>query len=270
MFFGGKGGVGKSTLSCATALKLSQWGRTLLVSVDPAHSLTGILGIEVGQGVKAVGESLFAVELSAEGLVEKYAEKVLRVLEGLIPSSRQGFKEYSKYLKSSPTALETAVLDWLADLCKDYVYLVVDSAPTGQMLRLFQTAHMVGGWLEFLTKLVKERERVERFMGRKDSLLSLLEEKKRKIQTLSWIFRKKTLIFAVANEEELSLEEARILEKKLEGFNVYTLINRWSAMEWKGPKVPLANKPYGVENLLQLDIGDILKLLVDEGEKPLS
>ncbi|MCS7285153.1 MAG: AAA family ATPase, partial [Hydrogenobacter thermophilus] len=69
IFFGGKGGVGKSTLACATALRLSEKGKTLLVSIDPAHSLSGILKVKVGDDLVRINECLFAVELSAERLV---------------------------------------------------------------------------------------------------------------------------------------------------------------------------------------------------------
>lgn len=185
--------MGKSTLSCAVALRLSKEDKSLLVSIDPAHSLSGILGMPIGHEVKKIKENLHALELSAERLVEEYTERVLNSLQDLLPHVRSGLKEYAKYLKHSPTALETAILDHLLDLCQDYAYVVVDSAPTGQMLRLFETAHMVKGWFDFLTRLAKEREKVQAFMGKRDSLLSLIEERKSRVERLLNILREKKL-----------------------------------------------------------------------------
>ncbi|MCS6998646.1 MAG: TRC40/GET3/ArsA family transport-energizing ATPase [Aquificaceae bacterium] len=261
VFFGGKGGVGKSTLSSATALRLSEKGRTLLVSVDPAHSLTGIFGLEIGSQVKSLKENLYAVELSAEGLVEEYAQRVLGAVGELLPSISSGLKEYTKHIKHSPTALETVVLDRLVELCNEYPFLVVDSAPTGQMLRLFETAHMVRGWFEFLFRLAKERQKVERFMGREDNLLRLIEERRRKLETLESILREKAVIFAVANEERLSIQEMETLRERLKNFRVYPLLNRWLGMEWKGPKVGWVKEPYGLEGLKRVEVGEILELL---------
>lgn len=262
VFFGGKGGVGKSTLSCATALKLSEREKTLLVSIDPAHSLSGILNIPVGPRVKHIKGQLYALELSAESLVESYAERVLSNLEKLLPHVRSGLKEYSKHLRHSPTALETAILDHLLDLTKEYSYVVVDSAPTGQMLRLFETAHMVRGWFEFLYKLAKERERLEAFMGRKDSLLELIENRKSRIEELLNLLREKSIIFAVANEEPLSLEEAQYIESSLKFVRVYKVINRWRSMEGDFIKVPQGEKPYGIEALKGLRVEPLVELIL--------
>lgn len=261
LFFGGKGGVGKSTLSSATALSLSEKDKTLLVSVDPAHSLTGIFGIQIGPEIKTLKENLHAVELSAEDLVENYAGRVLGALNDLLPSVSSGLREYARHLKHSPTALESAVLDRLVELCKDYAFVVVDSAPTGQMLRLFETAHMVKSWFEFLHRLAKERHRVEKFMGREDPLPALIEERRKKLETLLAILREKTLIFAVANEERLSLQEMEQIISKLKDFNVYPVLNRWQRMEWEGIKVGYVEEPYGLEGLKRIDVSKLVELL---------
>lgn len=261
LFFGGKGGVGKSTLSCAVALRLSERGKTLLLSVDPAHSLSGIMGVEIGEKGREIKKGLFALELQAEKLVEEYAGNVLSSIEELLPSAKAGIREYVKYLKLSPTALETAILDKLVDLCGGYSYVVVDSAPTGQMLRLFNTAHMVKGWFEFLHRFARDRERLERFMGRDDRLLSLIESRKEKVKLLLRLLKEKAVIFAVANEEKLSLQEAETIKESLKDLRVYTVLNRWTKMDWKGVKVPLCENPYGVEGLLRLNVDELLEVL---------
>ncbi|MCS7263010.1 MAG: TRC40/GET3/ArsA family transport-energizing ATPase [Aquificaceae bacterium] len=264
VFFGGKGGVGKSTLSCATALRLSERGKTLLVSVDPAHSLSGIWGVPIGETLKEIKEGLHAVEFSGEVLVEEYARRVIKAVGELVPSVRSGMEEYVRYLKHSPTALETAVLDRLAELCNEYTYVVVDSAPTGQMLRLFDTLHMVEGWFDFLYRLSRERHRVEKFMGREDKLLELIESRRRKVQTLTNILKKKTVIFAVANEETLSFQESQTLARKLKDFKVQIVLNKWRRMTWEGPLVPTVENPYGVEGLSKLEVSPLIELIGED------
>ncbi len=262
VFFGGKGGVGKSTLSCAVALRLSQIDKTLLLSVDPAHSLSGILGMPVGNHIKQVKESLFAIELDAQALAEQYAQKVLSALGELLPSVSSGIREYAKYLKSSPTAQETAVLDRLLDYCQEFTYVVVDSAPTGQMLRFFETAHMVEGWYAFLHKVAKERHKVESFMGREDKLIGLIQNRKERLETLLHVLREKALVFAVANEEPLSLQEAKEIRERLRDMRVYMVLNRWHSMECDCIKVPETERPYGLEALEGFRVEEIVEFVL--------
>lgn len=262
VFFGGKGGVGKSTLSCGVALRLSKIDKTILLSVDPAHSLSGILGVPVGSHIKHVKERLFAVELDARALVEEYAQRVLSALGELLPSVSSGIREYARYLKSSPTAQETAVLDRLLDYCQEFTYVVVDSAPTGQMLRFFETAHMVEGWYGFLHRVAKERHKVESFMGREDKLIGLIQNRKERLETLIHVLREKALVFAVANEEPLSLQEAKEIREKLRDMKVYTVINRWHSMECDCIKVPETERPYGLEALEGFRVEEIVEFVL--------
>lgn len=258
VFFGGKGGVGKSTLSCATALRLSEKDRVLLLSADPAHSLSGILGVHVGSSLKRLKENLYAVELDAGAVVEEYAERVLSSLRELLPAVSSGVREYVKHIKSSPTALETAVLDRLVDYCGEFSYVLVDSAPTGQMLRLLETAHMVRAWFDFLRRVAEERRRVEAFMGRREGLSELIEERRGRLETLLKIFRERAVVFAVAREEPLSLREAEDIRRKLGDMKVHLVINCWKSMECNCVKVPEVEKPYHMESLRALRLEELL------------
>lgn len=262
VFFGGKGGVGKSTLSCGVALRLSRVDKTLLVSVDPAHSLSGILSLKIGPWIKLIRENLYALELSAESLVEEYANRVISRLGDLLPNVKSGLKEYSNYLKHSPTALETAVLDYLLDLSESYAYVIVDSAPTGQMLRLFKTAHMVKDWFNFLARLSKERQKVQAFMGREDDLYKIVEERKLRVERLLSILKEKSLVFAVANEEPLSIKEAQDIERALGDIRVYRVLNKCRSLEGDLIKIQSVENPYGIEGLESLKVDPIMEIIL--------
>lgn len=261
--------MGKSTLSCATALKLAERGSVLLVSVDPAHSLSGILGVKVGSEIKNISQGLHALELHAEKLVQAYAERVAGAIGEIVPSVRSGLQAYLPYLTNSPTALETAVLDRLVDFFHMFEFVVVDMAPTGQMLRLFRTANIVRGWFEFLHKVALERHKLEQFMGREDRVLDLILDRKVRLETLLSVLKERSVVFAVANEEPLSLQETSQIINSLSDMRVYPLLNRWTGMEWSGLKVSLYDKPYGIERLRKMDLEHVLRVLLSEPENPL-
>lgn len=259
VFFGGKGGVGKSTLACALSLALSDLDKTLLLSIDPAHSLSHILQTELSTNPREVKGNLYAAELEGEKLVINYAERVLFSLKELVPSLSSGLRDYARYLAGSPTALDTAMLDKVVDfLNEDYAYVVLDSAPTGQMVRLFQTMHMVSSWFELLQKVAKGRAKLEAFMGREDKLTQIIASRKERIDLLIRTIRERGLLFAVANEEPLSMQEARELEEKLGStLKVTRVINRGMS---KGTlSVECVESPYGFEGLRRLRVEGLLE-----------
>ncbi|MGC8852920.1 MAG: ArsA family ATPase [Hydrogenobacter sp.] len=257
----GKGGVGKSTLACATALRLSENHKVLLISIDPAHSLSGILQRDIGHGLCKITKNLYVEELSAEDLVEEYTKKALSVIKEMIPTLSSALEEYAKQLKHSPTALETALLDRLVDYFDgNFEFIVIDSAPTGQMVRLFYTMRSIEKWFSFLEKVAQERQKLENFMGRKDNLLELIRDRKDRVEKLMKVLKEKAVIFAVMNEDKLSAQEADSIQKHLQNFRVYKVINKCSSLKESTIGVPYVENPYGIENLKKLPVEDILRL----------
>ncbi|WP_448587943.1 ArsA family ATPase [Thermocrinis sp.] len=256
--FGGKGGVGKSTLACALALRLSQKDKTLLASLDPAHSLSGILGIPIGSEIGEVLPNLYAVELDAQKLAQDYVKKVLKGLEETLSESvLKGARKFAEIISSSPTSLETAVFDKLAEIIPDYKYAVLDFAPTGQLLRFFSSLSVLDEWLGFLVKLSEKQEEIDRFMGRKRNLPRLLKERSEKVKFLVQTLKTKGLLYAVAREEPLSLQEAEVLEKS-SPIRTRRVINCFQNLEGDLLKVPKVEKAYGVENLKKFPIDSLL------------
>ncbi len=163
LIFAGKGGVGKTTLACATALKLAQTSkRVLLFSTDPAHSLSDCLDLTIGPLPTSVGPGLEAMEIDGQkefaDLKNEYAadlEKLLdrdsstldftfdrEVMDRILDLSPPGLDEVMALLK----AVEFLFYD-------DYDILVLDAAPTGHLLRLLEMPELISDWLRVFFEL---------------------------------------------------------------------------------------------------------------------
>ena len=180
MLFGGKGGVGKTTLATAYAVLLAGRGlRTLLVSTDPAHSTRDLLGLDLGPEPAAVqaAPGLDALELDAEHEATRHVRRVLQDARAVV--SREVLPAVERHLElalHSPGTLEAATLDRLVEVlrwCPErYDRVVVDTAPTGHTLRLLALPTVLGPWLDGLVRAgdrVAESDRVLRSMTRDDT-----------------------------------------------------------------------------------------------------
>lgn len=153
LFFTGKGGVGKTSLSCATALRLAEAGRkVLLVSTDPASNLDEVLGLKLGgkpTPVPAV-TGLDAMNIDPVAAAAAYRERLIGPLQGILPDS--ALRKMEEELSGSCT-VEIAAFDEFSALIGDekaaasYDHIVFDTAPTGHTLRLMSLAK---AWDQFL------------------------------------------------------------------------------------------------------------------------
>ena len=153
LFFTGKGGVGKTSVACATALELSGRGRTvLLVSTDPASNIGQVFDIAIGNTITAIDRvpGLWALEIDPEQAAEAYRERIIAPVRGLLPDSE--IAGIAESLSGSCTT-EIASFDEFTNLLTDevaygrYDHIVFDTAPTGHTIRLLQ---LPGSWTEFL------------------------------------------------------------------------------------------------------------------------
>lgn len=154
LFFTGKGGVGKTSTACATAVSLADEGKkVLLVSTDPASNLQDVLEIELSNMPKSVPTvaNLFACNLDPEEAAKAYREKVVGPYRGKLPNSVVATMEEQL---SGACTVEIAAFDEFTGLLSDesivesYDHIVFDTAPTGHTLRLLQLPTAWSGFLE--------------------------------------------------------------------------------------------------------------------------
>ena len=153
LFFTGKGGVGKTSLACATALALTDSGaRVLLVSTDPASNVGQVLGLAIGNTVTAIPNvpGLSALEIDPGQAADAYRESIIAPVRDLLPAAE--IASITEQLSGSCTT-EVASFNEFTDLLTNpdmattYDHIVFDTAPTGHTLRLLQ---LPGSWTEYL------------------------------------------------------------------------------------------------------------------------
>src|SRR5450631_1374836 len=153
LFFTGKGGVGKTSIACATAIQLADAGqRVLLVSTDPASNVGQVFGISIGNAVTRIPavEKLSALEIDPQAAAQAYRDRIVGPVRGVLPDDVvKGIEEQL----SGACTTEIAAFDEFtalltdASLVADYDHIVFDTAPTGHTIRLLQ---LPGAWSGFL------------------------------------------------------------------------------------------------------------------------
>ena len=166
LFFGGKGGVGKTTISSATAIaRANAGGKILLVSTDPAHNLGHLFDRTIGPEPVRITAGLDAFELDPGEIVELHLKEISESLYKLMPVNLH--KEIDKHIalsRDAPGMHEAALLERIADVIEEakneYDLIVFDTAPSGHTARLMALPEMMSAWTE---GLIKRREKADRF-----------------------------------------------------------------------------------------------------------
>ena len=157
LFFTGKGGVGKTSAACATAIGLSDAGRrVLLVSTDPASNLDEVLGVALGASPKAVPgvPGLSALNIDPEGAARAYRERVVGPYRGVLPAAAVASIEERL---SGACTVEIAAFDEFSkllgdpDATREFDHVIFDTAPTGHTLRLLE---LPAAWSTFIDRSV--------------------------------------------------------------------------------------------------------------------
>ena len=165
MFFGGKGGVGKTTISAATAVRLAARGRrVLLVSTDPAHNLGHIWNTSLHDAPTALEPNLHAIELDPATITSQHLRAVGESMRAMMPERLH--REVDRHLamsRHSPGMHEAALLERIADLVAergDYDHIIFDTAPSGHTSRLMALPEVMAAYTD---GLLARRDKSDKF-----------------------------------------------------------------------------------------------------------
>lgn len=221
IMFGGKGGLGKTTFSAATAYWLAKQGKRVLVfSVDPQASLSDIFQQDIfGKGAVEIIPNLFAQEIDADQHIKAYQEEIRgKILDmyGLdkIPEE---IESYIQAASAEPAMEESAIFDQVVDIvvAGGYDYYIYDLVPLGHALYYLSMASVYDQWISKITGLREEMREYEQMAARisrdkeleEDQILRELQDIKYRISTSSGILtdKEKTAFFFVLIPEEMIL-----------------------------------------------------------------
>ncbi|MGH2723700.1 MAG: ArsA family ATPase [Actinomycetota bacterium] len=166
LFFGGKGGVGKTAMAGTTAVSLARQGtRTLLASTNPVHSLSGLLDQDVFGKVTDVGgvENLSALEIDTKDAIERSKREIKEKVQWFLKFAEISTKEATEFVDAAtmnPAFEESAMFENMVDLIfkDEYEAYVFDTAPTANARRLLGMSKVYGLWVN---KMVKSREEAQ-------------------------------------------------------------------------------------------------------------
>ncbi len=237
VFIGGKGGVGKTTVSAATALWFARQGKkTLVISTDPAHSLSDSYEKNIGYNPTPIAENLEALEIDPEIAMQEYQAK-MKEQQSLNPGADMGMmQEQMDMATMSPGIDEAAAFDkFLQYMTTDeYDIVLFDTAPTGHTLRLLSFPEMMDSWVgKMITVrrqiggMAKAFKNIMPFMGdeeEEDKALEDMEETKKRIREARGIMADpdRTTFKTVIIPEEMSIYESERAMEALHKYNMHT------------------------------------------------
>jgi arsenite-transporting ATPase len=223
VFFGGKGGVGKTTVSSAYGFKCAAAGLdTLVVSTDPAHSTSDVFDQQFADEPAPVDgiDNLHAMEIDPDDEVERHLMETKRAMgDQVSPAMVNEIDRQIEMAHQTPGAYEAALFDRFVSVMRDNEYdrVVFDTSPTGGTLRLLSLPEFLEGWIDRL--LYKRKKSIDLYekaaIGNNeprrimdgDPIVARLEERKELFEFAGRTLRERAAFFLVVNPDELSVKE---------------------------------------------------------------
>ena len=225
IMYGGKGGLGKTTFSAATAYWLAQQGHKVLVfSVDPQASLTDIFQRDIfGKGAVEIVPNLFAQEIDADRRIREYQDEIRQKILDMygLEEVPEEIEDYIRAAAAEPAMEESAIFDQVVDIVVggEYDYYIYDMVPLGHALYYLSMASVYDEWIRKITRLREEMEeyaQVAAILERQkeseeDQILAELQDIRYRINTSSGILtdKVKTAFFFVLIPEEMAILDTR-------------------------------------------------------------
>ena len=260
LFFTGKGGVGKTSISCATAISLAEQGRrVLLVSTDPASNVGQVFSQTIGNTILPVASvpGLSALEIDPQAAAQEYRARIVDPIKGILPD--EVVNSINEQLSGACTT-EIAAFDEFTGLLTDaslltrFDHIIFDTAPTGHTIRLLQ---LPGAWSSF----IESNPDGASCLGPMAGLEKQREQYSHAVQALSDPDR--TRLVLVARLQKSTLQEVARTHDELAAIglkNQYLVINgvlpeteavndALAAAVWSREQEALASLPAGLDAL---------------------
>jgi len=255
--FGGKGGLGKTTFSAATAYYLAKQGKRVLVfSVDPQASLSDIFKKDIfGKGPTEIMPNLFAQEIDADRRVREYQQEIRKKILDMYGMDKipDEIESYIQAAAAEPAMEESAIFDEVVDIVVHggYDYYIYDLVPLGHALYYLSMASVYDEWIDKITNLrqqMREYDQVAAVIKRdkeldEDAILNELLYIKERINKSSGILtdKEKTAFFFVLTPEEMIINDTLKAAELFAKFDVPLsgyIINRVLPPELKNQNIP--------------------------------
>ena len=236
IMFGGKGGLGKTTFSAATAYWLARNGKRVLVfSVDPQASLTDIFEKDIfGKGPVQIVENLWAQEIDADTNIKRYQDEIRKKILDMygLEAVPAEIEQYIQAASAEPAMEESAIFDAVVDVVVkgDFDYYIYDLVPLGHALYYLSMAKVYDEWINKVTKLREEMREYEEMVGRlkrqkqteQDQILGELRFIKERINASSGILTDKarTAFFFVVVPEDMIIRDTQNAARLFAQFDV--------------------------------------------------
>jgi arsenite-transporting ATPase len=257
IMFGGKGGLGKTTFSAATAYHLAKQGKKVLVfSVDPQASLSDIFERDIfGKGPTEIMPNLYAQEIDADRRVREYQQEIRQKILSMygMESIPEEIESYIQAAAAEPAMEESAIFDEVVDIVVKggYDYYIYDLVPLGHALYYLSMASVYDAWIDKITNLrqqMREYDQVAAVIRRdkeldEDAILNELLYIKERINKSSGILtdRAKTAFFFVVTAEEMVINDTVKAAGLFSNFDVPLsgyIVNRVLPEELKSMEIP--------------------------------
>jgi len=232
ILFGGKGGVGKTTCASSTGLYLANNNKnTLLISTDPAHSLSDSLGKEIGDEIKQIEgvDKLSAIEISAEKALSRFKIEYDDELRRLFDTSTYLDREDIDSILALPIPGIDEVMGFktIVDFIEEGKFdkYIVDTAPTGHALRLLTLPELLDDWIKVMAKMRwKYRYMVTSFAGKykPDSADDFLMSMKKTVKKIEGLLRDQSRceFIIVTIPEDMAIKETERMIKSLDQYGM--------------------------------------------------
>jgi arsenite-transporting ATPase len=223
VFFGGKGGVGKTVMAGVTALRLAKQGRrVLLASTNPVHSLSGLLGQDVfGKHTPVQGaQNLWALEIDTREAIDRSKKEIREKIQWFLKFAEISTKadEFVEAATTNPAFEESAMFENMVDLMfkNEYDVYVFDTAPTANARRLLGMSKVYGLWVEKMVKARQEAQSLRELLSftkkkEDDPLMTYLVDFRKRIEHARELLTdpEKTAFFFVTLPEALPIAVIR-------------------------------------------------------------